>query len=625
MGTKPKVVGRIKQQQTVQTMQVDQVEPFSPLFLLLEGSYLLRVAVPENVTPPGRPTFYGLQFNLVEAYKNRDPGDKFFVVQTKRNLYLLDMRFVRVYRDILKALFDSNNLFIYNCIRTAFFYGMDDIPVQSLQTFNRNSQYENDRYYTTFLCENREQIRQLLSLKKPIDGFLFPQYRNAHGSVAYPLFHSEIILCEPDKNLFALTDQISAITQLGRVRPEYFLTRFSRQVRQIGANLQKNIKQMPFSNNIPVKSFHDVQRNAYLVNQKVMSRSSKFSIILKSTFYNPQHSIKFSLIEKITKYNYRLNSERGQPRHSKMFIDSFVLEFVNGQNINEYNTPFPVFIKTYTIAFMKDTPRNRALLKQIQQNQHYEFSSGSIAEVMTTTANPRDICETYKNCSFCVVVQECIEKNMTFGNYLENRTTPLRRKFNTTILISYILYSSLASLVSQHFTHNDLHLHNVLLDLDKQAEIVISRRKISVDHLPIIIDYGRCNTQKSHEFLTHVYANESSRRECQLSRTTRFKNSFNPSIDLLFLFLIKQIFYPLFYTMPSDDRLQACKESFINLLGQLPQDEYFAEVLQMPQRISYDEWIRGKNIERKNIRTVTDAFQGLRGIVTQFYDVLHRV
>lgn len=593
--------------------------PFTPIILITAGTYFYRRATRDNLIPRTRATFYALNQAEVSVYQGIIPGSSLYIVRATRNLYVLDMRFVRVFKAILQGTNQQGR----RVIRHAFFSGMDAIDRAHLDTINRRSEWQNDRVYTDALCtpEYRDYLKQFLHIHDQIDGFLFPNFTDARSE--YTMFHAEIIICQPHTCLEVITDDPRQIRRLAQTEPWNFLS----TLRQIRVNQQLQIEQAPYTKIQSQEQFLTVIGRAQQISARVISRTSAFSFIIKSVYFTREPLQKFSLIQKITKYNYNANRQARLPRHSKHLIDSYLLEYLNGLSVNEIIRAHPelsnLLILTYDLVFLPDTTLSDNILTQIQKDKPFQTS---VLKLWNThhfqqrwLQEPLKLCKKYHDSRFTLITQECIDDNVTFIQFIQGHRSYAKAKLLNTIIFVFTIYEVLSGLFEWYqFTHNDLHLGNVLLN-KSQPHIW---HNITTQWCPIIIDYGRSSTPKSREFLAALELNQAAKRVCQWSRTTNFKNSSNPSIDLLLLASIRTEFGRYLNTGTRDDQIQMCKVQFQQILDDVPQEQYFREVLRMEQeRPTYNEWCRAGRHDIKSITTVNDAHARLLHLVSRFRDI----
>lgn len=627
---------------------------FKPMILIPRGTYFARFCHPGNVIPEdNRATFYGLVPEELRSYEQQEKkkvkkpgevGQDWYLVAATRNLYILDMRFVSVFQHILRRCKGTQ---LHKAIRHAFFYGQDHIKDEDLQTISRMSHYIPDRIYTNIFCKYKAHIQDMFDLTKPIDGYMFPHYHLAEPQPGFDNFHFENFICEPIGKLRIIASGKRQFTQVLQRNPGRFFN--VNNFKQITVGLGNLIDKLQFVD-IPVNEFYNIFVNSLVLRNKIISRRSAFSIIMKSIYLysqdvystNPSRFLKYSLITKITKFNYQsiadINMRKNQAqknRYTKNLIDSFLLEFINGLCINTYTTVKNYFVTTYLLDLFspEDDEKNQGFISQIQeaprpgQRQRFDFSAiGSIGysiryhTAQEIAANPVQACINYELSRFASIMQQCVENNMTVSAYLDG-THPKKDKLLNTIRFSFKIYEVLNSLQNVEFAHNDLHLSNVLIDKDKNCTYEIPGHR-SFEKLgnPVIIDYGRCHTEYSREFLQAIERTGNT-EICATSRTNRFKNNYTNSIDLLFLWILRQK-RQIFETGSQDQKIQSLKERFLGFLEGLPEDQYFNEVLASPHRISYEVWARERGLIPRAIPTVRKAYEGLQNILANFYGVL---
>jgi hypothetical protein len=217
---------------------------------------------------------------------------------------------------------------------------------------------------------------------------------------------------------------------------------------------------------------------------------------------------------------------------------------------------------------------------------------------------------------FSVVVQQCIEKNLTLGTFLSSPTFLKKNKLIDLMKISLVLCGVLVFL-GKNFSHNDLHVNNILLSLDDPVYITLGPQLMyGMSARPIIIDYGRASTPFSSQFLKTAV----NTLPCVRTRTTLWKNTYNSTYDLIFLHQVRAYHRGAIDTFSSDKQVQELKNAFFSFLDELPHPEYFEEQ-NVLVRASYTEWCQTHGVQMKLISTVEKAYEVLKQIVFHFHTV----
>lgn len=611
------------------------------LFFLERGKILFRGIplqngriVMNNVMPP-QPTYYALEPKVAKIYTT-EPQGVICSVYVTRKLYLLDMRFVSTVVKLIQFYRAQHDRTMVDQIRTAYFYGMDSRSDPQLKQFRRHSIYDLDRKIIQQLCIDKDQYSWT---KKRIDGFIFPRMTDWRSDVQ--TFHSEIILCDPPQSvMIKACPEIESDT----IPKHLTLQQLSQNTyQQISLDVQQELdkhKRTKSPLEITPHMYPDLMKYAYPFQQQIISRSSAFSIILLNHYYlkltsnhqltrkKANQYVSFPLILKITKYNYELHRMHHLDPHSKSFLDSYLLEYVNGLWINELiqNETLlrPFFVYTYDIAFIEDNRRSQQFLRQVQtQDIDYSYfdlnsldlvpspQASSVSELVKR--DPRRLCQMYEQSGFTILYQEAITPHQSVQSFLLERSMSRRDKLIYIIKICFAVYwvlNHIHHLPNKHFnkfTHNDLHLSNVLLDPFKSEKWVIQAGtrdefQLNIDKVPVLIDYGRCNTYNSYRFLQDTKGDAT----CRNTRTISFKNSWNPSIDLLFFKLIRDHYATHLRTRSQDPAILQLSLDFEALLANIPQDAYFDQVMAMPTRVSYEQWATQFVVARGDLRSIRD-------------------
>ena len=546
------------------------------IFFIEKDKLLFRTAYIDNVVPL-RATFYALKPSIAGEYL-KNPGESLYTLRAKENIYLLDMRKISTFKKVFEFLHQNNYNRIYWALRTSFFNGMDSIADDHLDHFHRVSSYEIDRIYADALCAFRYYLQLHLHVKK-MDGFIFPKMNH---------FHSEVIICNPKDCLSIYPLDPATVRQIQRLERKDSLVGLDKKYKTITAGEQRQLKIRPFTT-IPSDSFVSVMNDAININTRIISRTNGSSYILLSTYY--LGDVKFAMVQKVSRYNYKKMEQLSLDQQSaKSILDSLLLEYINGLWINDFcsknKNSWNYFIVTYFISFAKRNERNRQIFRQIEQNDSLDFSYLDLGLIDFTKYSYRDACKLYKDSLFTVLYLQYVPDGRTFHDFLTSDKMTKKDKFVLTLKILIILYGYLYFLTQYKFTHNAFNYNNIML---QDRRIVHSTTGLIVEYCPVIVDYSRCSTPWSYRFLNQKLADPKTRIQCESTRTTRFKNSFNPSIDLFLLHQIRTAFETI-DTSSQNDVIKYCKMEFLALLRGIPPAEYFDQVMDMPQRPTFQEW-----------------------------------
>jgi len=593
------------------------------IFFLPKKTQLFRANTLLNIVPKDRPTYYALDpRDAWEYYLTFSSTYIFRVVETTRNLRLLDMRFANNFIQLLDY-YKSKNDKMVEAIRIAFFYNKRQSN-QNLKSTERCSLYDNDRFIVDTLCRDRSLLQTLTTHRQKIDGFFFPKYTTHACNTGH--FHAEVVLCFPYDSVEVLPiytqQQVKMQKSLTREIQKSFVPISTQTQNKITSSRSVVLTLSQFSQYIP---------NAIEWHTTVVSRTSAFSYVLKTIFLIlPTPDVWFTtpLLSKCNKFNYEKNILSGQQKYSKIFQDSFVLEYINGCWINEHAGRYlPFFVLTYTLLYAPRTQATRNFLTQIQTNQTLDYTyfpfltklenamdtpTGSCTKYLE---DPVKACSVYEQSMFSVVIQQCIDKNMTLGRFL-NSALLKKNKLIELMKISLTLCGVLVFL-GKKFSHNDLHVNNILLSLDDPVYMTIQQQlTFGMPAKPIIIDYGRASTPFSSQFLKTAVKTSS----CVRTRTTLWKNTYNSTYDLIFLHQVRAYHKDMIDTYSRDGQIQEVKNAFFSFLDELPHPEYFEEQ-NVLVRASYTEWCQTHGIQMKSISTIERAYEALKQIVLHFHSV----
>jgi hypothetical protein len=199
---------------------------------------------------------------------------------------------------------------------------------------------------------------------------------------------------------------------------------------------------------------------------------------------------------------------------------------------------------------------------------------------------------------------EFIEKTITFKQYLTQESV----EFKHILHIVYIIYNTLSRLQSeQKFSHNQLNVNNILLQKGNYIYI-INEFRFDLPFKIIISNYGRCSTKASSLFF-----NASQKYPCLHQK---YKNNYTDSFDLLLLENIRT------FLSIRPFKKNIFLTQFIDLLRQIPEDEYFQNQLNNMILINYVDWIYLKKKDISKLRplfNVKITFHKLTQLLKNFH------
>lgn len=628
------------------------------LFFIPKGTLLFRTSTSDN-TIPEKPTFYALELDdakiyLDPVYYEKGKQKRLNIIKVTKNIYLIDMRYISVLKSILNGfkVHKIQNQLVIDAIKNSFFSGIDENTTDEIV---RQSIFDRDRIYTNELCILLEDIKRLLDIKSEYNvvGYIFPKTKNWDGNN----FHSEIIICNPPSCL--------EISQLNIERNMDIINRNSldktskQKLTVIPNQLQNQIEKMEYSN-VNSKEFESIYENSLQIRTEIVSKSSAFSIILKSIYIDTINTKKWSVIKKIPKYKYTENciefkkrNEKcpDEKKYTKFYMDSLIIEFLNGLFINKLIDSKDIllkviFVTTYCLLFVdihefyntqnKYRTRQYNFLKQMQTTNdikysYFDLQSLNMSKILVDKdkdlediyKEPTLLCKYYEESLMPILYQQDANTNISVYRYMKMEKILKKDKLIELIKITYMIYKALYTInIESPFTHNDLHLNNVLLDdsfrlLDDVVTNVWT---------PRIIDYGRGSTVYSERFFEIL---ESKNRDsyidyCNRSRTFRFKNNFTISMDLLFIYQI-YLNREDIDTRTSNREIMKIKSDFFKILEELPQGEYFEYNQKNQIRLSYEEWInimKGK-FKLKGIKSIEDIFREIRNLIMKYPSIFN--
>jgi hypothetical protein len=178
--------------------------------------------------------------------------------------------------------------------------------------------------------------------------------------------------------------------------------------------------------------------------------------------------------------------------------DNIFYEFAIGLYINRYNAFLPCFLETYTLYEYED---NKTFIKTVNDNDPKQFFTAAKISQCNVVKNKKQLKKCLHNSctkSYFAILMEAVisEGSMSLITYLDQIKKNVKEK---KLSILYQIYSVLHYLKNE-FSHNDLHLNNVLLHKipdNKYIDLVYhtsptSTTIIKTQYIARIIDYGRC-------------------------------------------------------------------------------------------------------------------------------------
>ena len=185
------------------------------------------------------------------------------------------------------------------------------------------------------------------------------------------------------------------------------------------------------------------------------------------------------------------------PDSDNLYYEWYIGKFF----INHFVPIFPCFVETYSLGIYK-TPHYYNLFKQNRDSMHiprgildeadFEFHN-NIKYNDSTLANQS--CD--RPTDFCVLIQH-MKNPISFADFISiNKSTEYG--FNVDIFQIFLQIFIPLAVLSETFTHNDLHTNNVLLyTIPNNKYIVLNYHfkgntviKIKTRYIAKIIDYGR--------------------------------------------------------------------------------------------------------------------------------------
>ena len=242
------------------------------------------------------------------------------------------------------------------------------------------------------------------------------------------------------------------------------------------------------------------------------------SAIQINKIYN--HNIQYSTI---LKYTYYTDLEH----HKRINVkDNIYIEFLNGICINQFKKKSPNWIKTYSCILFDKYYTNTNILDNIREKiNNTDIKTNFFEDICKKKYNSAIFIEKLEDSiTFNDFLNKHIIKNDIFNN-LTDKILSIQNEiyFNNFIMDCYGIliqvYSAL-KLNDDKFTHQDLHLHNILLTKDpsnKKFTFIYNygnkQIKIHTNYIAVIIDYGKtyvgCTNASTNIFQKNAYEAES--------------------------------------------------------------------------------------------------------------------
>ena len=184
------------------------------------------------------------------------------------------------------------------------------------------------------------------------------------------------------------------------------------------------------------------------------------------------------------------------------YSDNLFYEYKVGQYINGIKKKYDCFVTTYELYITDE--KTKGSLNQKTGNNLMPFENIALEPTkLFTKKNDDDYIEKnmyplcHDNVNF-VLQQEMIDKGKTMFTLMVEEKK-LQYKSLQFYLVLYQIYKPLLELQNE-FSHNDLHMNNILL-VKEGKKISINNREHTCQYHAYIIDYGRCYFPGTEEFL----------------------------------------------------------------------------------------------------------------------------
>lgn len=290
-----------------------------------------------------------------------------------------------------------------------------------------------------------------------------------------------------------------------------------------------------------------------------------------------------------------------------IYADNLVYEYMVGQYINKLCRRFPCFLETYGLFYYKSERewakmKNDKLIKPLASVLDLETNEGYRVDLPKACLSGKHAAVLIQHINTGVSFYKILSQNALNANFL-NYELPL---------LLFQIYFPLAALsISQSYTHNDLHLDNVLIyELPEnkcihfvysfnESELVYFRSKYIVK----IIDYGRNYFYDNHENVstTRIYNHLCTIRECDPECGNKkgfsfLRQPFSKSCDLKLFQFVKDIIAEVItkFKVPLE-----------------------IELISLFEKLEYDKNVEGNHSYPIKIQTVQDICLSLRDYIIQ--------
>jgi len=239
----------------------------------------------------------------------------------------------------------------------------------------------------------------------------------------------------------------------------------------------------------------------------------------------------------------------------KTHSDNLFYEYMAGLYVNKLAEHFPCFIKTESLFLYKNNTewlRMKNKSREQGENQSHTITSGTnissyLTEIHTSTSkiNRSQLAGYLKfaceNSQFLAISLEHIDSTQSLYDLL---TTISNTDSDDLLFLLYQIYMPL-SILSEHFTHHDLHYENVMIIKTPENtyydyEYTLKDGTIITFKSPYmakIIDYGRCFFEDADISSKEIYQTICDVRECSKSTSS----SWIPIPSLLYNLLVKMV------------------------------------------------------------------------------------
>ena len=184
------------------------------------------------------------------------------------------------------------------------------------------------------------------------------------------------------------------------------------------------------------------------------------------------------------------------------YSDNLFYEYKVGLYINDIKKKYDCFVTTYNLYITDE--KTKGSLNQKTGNNLMPFENIALEPTkLFTKENDDDYIEKnmyplcHNNVNF-VLQQEMIDEGKTMFTLMVEEKK-LQYKSLQFYLVLYQIYKPLLEL-QNNFSHNDLHMNNILL-VEEKKQIIINNNNHTCQYHAYIIDYGRCYFPGTVEFL----------------------------------------------------------------------------------------------------------------------------